>query len=99
MSKAVAIVGAQMAASQAPVSEVKELWFVDVQALFQNYANLRSFAKTDEAQTTIGGLVFGRKARKQVIHVFFAYAEDLIDSNLQFLLSSLSAGSREKRAH
>uniref|UniRef100_A0A8R1EIM8 UFSP N-terminal MPN domain-containing protein n=1 Tax=Caenorhabditis japonica TaxID=281687 RepID=A0A8R1EIM8_CAEJA len=92
MSKAVAIVGAQMAASQAPVSEVKELWFIDVQALFQNYANLRSFAKTDEAQTTIGGLVFGRKARKQVIHVFFAYAEDLIDSNLQFLLSSLSAG-------
>ncbi|CAI2352236.1 unnamed protein product [Caenorhabditis sp. 36 PRJEB53466] len=88
MSKNVQIIGSSQMAQ--PIQPVKELWFVDVQAMFQNYANLRSFAKT-EAQTTIGGLVFGRKSRKQVVHVFFAYAEDLTDSNLQFLESSLSA--------
>lgn len=62
---------------------------------FKNYANLRSFSKSNanEINTTIGGFVFGRKARKQVIHVLFAYAEDLTESNRQFLESSLSAGN------
>lgn len=83
----------KMAPQSTPPPPVNELWFIDAQAMFQNYANLRSFSKSNanEINTTIGGFVFGRKARKQVIHVLFAYAEDLTESNRQFLESSLSA--------
>ncbi|PIC33689.1 hypothetical protein B9Z55_013577 [Caenorhabditis nigoni] len=92
-SQTVSVIGYTKMAPQSPPATVNELWFIDTQAMFQNYANLRSFSKSNstETQTTIGGVVFGRKARKQVIHVFFAYAEDLTESNLQFLESSLSS--------
>ncbi|CAL2040099.1 unnamed protein product [Caenorhabditis brenneri] len=90
-SQTISLIGSKQMA--APPPPVKESWTIDTQAMFQNYSNLRSFPKSQnaEANTTIGGLVFGRKARKQVIHVIFAYAEDLTESNLQFLESSLSA--------
>ncbi|CAB3409077.1 unnamed protein product [Caenorhabditis bovis] len=70
---------------------INELWSIDCNAMFQNYANLRSFPRQSDEQSTIGGLVFGRKSRRQVVHVFFAYAEDLNESNLHFITSSLSA--------
>ncbi|EFO90451.1 hypothetical protein CRE_30321 [Caenorhabditis remanei] len=92
-SETVSLIKPTKMATQSPTPVVNELWFIDTQAMFQNYANLRSFSKSNvtEVQTSIGGLVFGRKDRKQVIHVFFAYKEDLIESNLQFLESALSA--------
>ncbi|CAI5449184.1 unnamed protein product [Caenorhabditis angaria] len=70
---------------------IKEIWYIDCNSMFQNYANFRGFSRSTDSDTTFGGLVFGRKSRKQVVHVFFAYSEDLTESNLTFIQSSLSA--------
>ncbi|RCN28014.1 hypothetical protein ANCCAN_26246, partial [Ancylostoma caninum] len=55
---------------------------------FQNYINLRSWCDKD---SQIGGLVFGRPARKEVVLVLFAPADSLNYSTVDFLTNCLSA--------
>ncbi|KIH61516.1 peptidase family C78 [Ancylostoma duodenale] len=53
-----------------------------------NYINLRSWCDKD---SQIGGLVFGRSARKEVVLVLFAPADNLNFSTVDFLTNCLSA--------
>ncbi|KAL6739155.1 hypothetical protein Aduo_012640 [Ancylostoma duodenale] len=54
----------------------------------KNYINLRSWCDKD---SQIGGLVFGRSARKEVVLVLFAPADNLNFSTVDFLTNCLSA--------
>ncbi|EPB76370.1 hypothetical protein ANCCEY_04531 [Ancylostoma ceylanicum] len=54
----------------------------------KNYINLRSWCDKD---SQIGGLVFGRLARKEVVLVLFAPADNLNYSTVDFLTNCLSA--------
>ncbi|CAJ0601660.1 unnamed protein product [Cylicocyclus nassatus] len=67
---------------------MREQWTVNSDLIFENYRNLRSWC---DEQSQIGGLVFGRPARKEVVLVLFAVAENLNSSTLEFVLNCLSA--------
>ncbi|VDL62465.1 unnamed protein product [Nippostrongylus brasiliensis] len=55
----------------------------------QNYHNLRSWIDED---SQIGGLVFGRPSRKEVVLVTFAPSESLDYKLTRYMLSCMSAG-------
>ncbi|PIO59215.1 hypothetical protein TELCIR_19328, partial [Teladorsagia circumcincta] len=54
----------------------------------ENYQSLRSWS---DENAQIGGLVFGRPARKEIVLVVFAPSEALVNSAVQFMQSCMSA--------
>ncbi|XGW28693.1 hypothetical protein V3C99_008466 [Haemonchus contortus] len=67
---------------------MKQKWLINTDLVFQNYRNLRSWS--DES-SQIGGLVFGRPTRKEIVLVIFIPSEAVTLSTVQFMLSCMSA--------
>ncbi|WKY05813.1 hypothetical protein Q1695_006207 [Nippostrongylus brasiliensis] len=67
---------------------MRDKWSIDSDLLFRNYHNLRSWIDED---SQIGGLVFGRPSRKEVVLVTFAPSESLDYKLTRYMLSCMSA--------
>uniref|UniRef100_A0A1I7WMZ4 M protein repeat protein n=1 Tax=Heterorhabditis bacteriophora TaxID=37862 RepID=A0A1I7WMZ4_HETBA len=67
--------------------DMKEIWTIDCDALFQNYKNFCTWHQG----SAFGGLVFGRCTSREIFLVLFVSADILNAATVKFLTSSLSA--------